>query len=126
MVRRWPSLNLPNNMNTITIDASNQSLGRLSTKIAILLRGKNLVSYTPNQLPDTQVVISNIDKIKFTGNKMETKKYHRYSGYPGGIRTRTLGEWWAKHPQEVVRHSVYRMLPKNKMRDKIITHLKFK
>lgn len=108
------------------IDATNQSLGRLATQIATVLRGKNTAAYEPSRVPDIEVVVSNIDKIKFTGAKKETKKYHHYSGFPGGMHTKTLGEFWAKRPKEVVRLSVYRMLPKNRIRDRIITHLKFR
>jgi len=108
------------------IDATNQSLGRLSSKAAAMLRGKHLASFQPHILPEIEVVITNIDKIKFTGTKYETKKFFHYSGYPGGLKERTLGIEWEKKPNEVIRHTVYRMLPVNRMRDKIIKHLKFK
>lgn len=110
----------------VEIDATNQSLGRLCSKIAMTLRGKHLASFQPHILPQIEVVISNIDKIKFTGTKYETKKFFHYSGYPGGLKERTLGIEWEKKPREVLRHTVYRMLPVNRMRDKIIKHLKFK
>ncbi len=112
-------------MTTIELNATDQSLGRLASNIAVLLRGKHLPAYRPERLPDITVVVSNIDKIKFTGNKKETKLYHRYSGYPGGLRTRSLGDLWERKPKEVVRQSVYRMLPKNRMRDVVIKNLKF-
>jgi len=112
-------------MRTHEIDATNQSLGRLATKVALLLRGKDLASYQPYKLPEVQVTISHIDKIRFTGKKLDNKKYYHYSGYPGGLRTRTLRELWDKNPKEVVRKSIYNMLPKNKLRDKIIKNLKF-
>lgn len=107
------------------IDASNQSLGRVASKVATLLRGKDSAAYEPNINPHAQVIVKNINKIKFTGNKMETKVYHQYSGYPGGMKDRTLKMEWDKHPKEVVRKAVYRMLPVNRMRDKIIRNLKF-
>lgn len=110
----------------IELDATEQSLGRLSSKIAVILRGKNTAAYKPNEAPDVQVVVSNIDKLKFTGNKFTDKEYYKYSGYPGGLRTRTLEQLWTKNPQEVFRKAVYRMLPVNRMRDKIIKNLKFK
>ena len=113
-------------MTTYEIDATNQSLGRLATKIATVLRGKHLPSFEPNKLAQINVVVSNIDKIKFTGSKYEKKEYHKYSGYPGGLHTKTLEQLWEKKPREVVRKTVYRMLPVNRLRDRMITHLKFK
>ena len=112
-------------MTTYNIDATNQSLGRLATRIATLLRGKDRASYQPNLIPDVEVMVLNLTKAKFTGNKKNTKKYHRYSGYPGGLYTRTLQEAWSREPREVMRKVVYRMLPINRSRDKIISHLKF-
>jgi len=107
------------------VDATNQSLGRLATKIATLLRGKNTAAYTPEKFADVEVVVRNIDKIRFAGTKATTKIYHHYSGFPGGMHSRTLEQRWAKHPREVVRDSVYGMLPKNKLRDRMMTKLKF-
>lgn len=109
----------------VEIDAANQSLGRLASKIAGILRGKHLPSYAPNILPNIKVIISNINKIKFTGKKLDRKVYKHYSGYHGGLKTQKLSELWVKRPEYVVRQSVYRMLPKNKLRDKIIKNLKF-
>jgi large subunit ribosomal protein L13 len=107
------------------IDAKNQSLGRLASKVATLLRGKDSPSFEPNIDPHVQVVIKNIDKIKFTGTKMDTKVYHHYSGFPGGMKDRSLKMEWVKQPKEIVRKAIYRMLPVNRMRDKIIRNLKF-
>lgn len=107
------------------LDATNQSLGRFASKIAILLRGKNLASYTPNKLPTSEVVVKNLKSAKFTGDKFNQKKYYHYSGYHGGIKARKLSELWATKPQEVLRKMVYRMLPTNRTRDKIIKNLKF-
>ncbi len=113
-------------MTTYEIDATNQALGRIATQAATALRGKHLPSFSPEKLPTTEVVISNLKAAKFTGHKLEQKTYYHYSGYHGGIRARNLGEEWEKNPQEVLRHVIYRMLPKNKTRDKIIQNLKFK
>ncbi len=107
------------------IDATNRALGRIATEAATVLRGKHLPSYTPNKMPELDVVIVNLDKAKFTGAKFDQKVYHSYSGYHGGIRTRSLSELWERNPGEVLRHIVYRMLPKNRSRDKVIQHLKF-
>ncbi|KKT50524.1 MAG: 50S ribosomal protein L13 [Candidatus Yanofskybacteria bacterium GW2011_GWA1_44_21] len=109
----------------IIIDATNQTLGRLATKIATTLRGKHLASFEPNQMPGIIVKITNYDKIRFTGQKLRQKEYYHYSGYHSGLKTRKLGELWISRPTEVIRMSVYRMLPKNKMRDKLIKNLKF-
>jgi large subunit ribosomal protein L13 len=112
-------------MITHTLDATNQSLGRLASRIATLLRGKDTPAYSPNKMASVSVIVTNLDKLHFTGTKMKTTKHHRYSGYPGGLYTRTLEMEWAKSPTEVLRKAVYRMLPINRTRDKIISHLKF-
>ena len=111
-------------MEKITVDATNQSLGRLASRIAVLLRGKHLAGYQPNILPEIEVNVKNLGKVKFTGNKLKTKIYYRYSGYHSGIKARTLEERWEKDPAEVLKYSVYRMLPDNKTRNKIIKNLK--
>lgn len=108
------------------LDATNQSLGRLATKVADLLRGKNLPSYTPNVLPDSEVVVKNLKSAKFTGSKFNKKIYYSYSGYHSGIKARKLSDLWEKKPTEVLRSMVYTMLPVNRTRDKIILNLKFK
>jgi|SRR3989344_489479 len=107
------------------LDASNQSLGRLASKIAGILRGKNLPSYTPNKLSGNEVVVKNLKGAKFTGNKFDQKKYYHHSGYHSGIKARKLSELWEKKPDEVLRGMVYHMLPINRTRDKIIKNLKF-
>lgn len=108
------------------IDAANQSLGRVASQIAGILRGKNSPSFKPSVLPQIDVIVKNTNKIKFTGQKLKQKVYHHYSGYHSGLKTTKLSELWAKNPENVLRMSVYRMLPKNKTRDKIIKNLKFK
>ena len=108
------------------LDATDQSLGRLASKIAILLRGKNLASYIPNKFPENEVTVKNLKSAKFTGNKLNTKKYYSYSGYHGGIKARKLSELWDKKPESVLQGMVYRMLPTNRTRDKIIKNLIFK
>ncbi|OGN27792.1 MAG: 50S ribosomal protein L13 [Candidatus Yanofskybacteria bacterium RIFCSPLOWO2_01_FULL_49_25] len=108
---------------THTLDAQDQSLGRIASKIAILLRGKSHPTYQPNITPTDMVVVNNVSKLKFTGTKLKTKIYHRYSGYPGGIHSRTLGQRMAKDPKQVLRDAVIAMLPQNRQRSKIIKHL---
>jgi len=111
-------------MKKVEVDATNQSLGRLASRIAVLLRGKHLPAYQPNVLPQVEVSVKNLKKLKFTGNKLKGKIYYKYSGYHGGITSRTLEQKWKKDPAEVLRRSVYRMLPNNKTRSKIIKNLK--
>ena len=108
------------------IDATAQSIGRLSSRIAVLLRGKNTADYEPSRAGGNDVIVLNLDKASFTGRKFKQKMYHRYSGYPGGVHSRTLEQMWQKNPKEVVRKAVYRMLPANRTRDKLIKNLKFK
>lgn len=109
-----------------TVDATNQSLGRLATKVATLLRGKDKPSYQPHIFADVKVTVTNLDKARFTGTKMQSKKYHRYSGYPGGLYTRTLEEQWKRDPRQVFRMSVRGMLPVNRTRAKYMKNLLFK
>ncbi|KKR23566.1 MAG: 50S ribosomal protein L13 [Candidatus Yanofskybacteria bacterium GW2011_GWD2_39_48] len=106
------------------INAENMSMGRVASQATHYLRGKHLPSFNPRILPQVEVTISNISKIKFTGQKYAKKVFYHYSGYHGGLKTRKLSELWEKEPKEVVRYCVYRMLPKNKSRDKIIRHLR--
>ncbi len=113
-------------MKQVTIDATNQTLGRLASHIAVVLRGKDKVSYKPEVLPEVEVVVKNPEKVRFTGSKFSTKTYYHYSGYHSGIRARKLSELWETRPTHVIKECVYRMLPKNKTRDKIIKNLKFK
>ena len=112
-------------MQQVSLDAKNQALGRLASKAAIMLRGKDKPSYKPDKLPDVEVLVKNIEKAKFTGSKFDNKVYYRYSGYHSGIRARKLSELWETRPGYVFREMVYRMLPKNKTRDKVIKNLKF-
>lgn len=112
-------------MTKVEIDATNQTLGRLASKIAVILRGKNLPSFQPEVLPKVEVIVKNSDKIRFTGSKFSQKTYYHHSGYHSGIRARKLSELWATRPTHVIKECVYTMLPKNKTRDKIIKNLKF-
>jgi large subunit ribosomal protein L13 len=106
------------------IDAKGANLGRLSTKIAELLMGKNKPSYTPNLVSGDIVVVINSAKIKVTGNKLIDKKYYRHSGYPGGIKEVALKDMLKKHPNRVIEHSVAGMLPKNKLQAVMLKNLK--
>src|SRR4030042_3259388 len=111
---------------THTIDASGRTLGRLATEIANLLRGKNKPDFLPYKDTGDFVLIKNTDKIKFTGKKLEKKKYYRHSGYLGGLKETPLKKLFQQNPKEVLRKAVFGMLPKNKLRARIIKKLKFK
>lgn len=97
------------------VDAEGQNLGRLSTIIAETLAGKRSPWFTRHTDTGDFVVVINAEKITVTGNKLRDKRYWRHSGYPGGIRSRTLGEQLARRPEEVIRHAVRGMLPKNRL-----------
>lgn len=101
---------------TITIDASGKILGRLATQIAFALIGKTSAAYQPHIDAGDKVIVTNVDKMKVTGKKMEQKLYHRHSGHPGGLHTRTMRDMWEKSPAKVLEAAVSRMLPKNKHR----------
>ena len=99
----------------LIIDAKDEVLGRLASKVALVLRGKHKANYTPHVDCGDNVVIINAEKINFTGNKWEAKSYIRHTGYPGGQRTLTANEQFAKDPARLVEKSVKGMLPKNKL-----------
>jgi large subunit ribosomal protein L13 len=97
------------------VDAEGQNLGRLASVIAETLSGKRSPWYTRHADTGDFVVVVNADKVTVTGKKLEDKRYWRHSGYPGGIRSRTLGEQLARRPEEVLRRAVRGMLPRNKL-----------
>ncbi|MFN2469962.1 MAG: 50S ribosomal protein L13 [Gaiellaceae bacterium] len=97
------------------VDADGQTLGRLATQIAETLRGKRKPEYTPHVDTGDFVVVVNAEKITVTGNKLDDKLYYRHSGYPGGLRSRTLREQLDRRPTEVIRKAVQGMLPRNRL-----------
>ena len=97
------------------VDAEGQTLGRLATRIADMLRGKGKPVYTPHVDTGDFIVVVNAEKIAVTGSKLDTKIYYRHTGYPGGIKQRTLREQLDRRPTEVLRKAVKGMLPKNKL-----------
>lgn len=107
------------------IDATDQPLGRLASRIALILHGKNTPKFQPHILPGEKVIVSNVQKIKLTGGKMEQKKYYHYSGYPGGLKERKIKDVFRKNPNEVLRKAVWGMLPKNRLRKEMIKNLIF-
>lgn len=106
------------------IDCSNQTLGRLSVRVANILRGKTKPEYTPNADVGDFVVLINAKNIKVSGSKNENKIYYSHSGYPGGIKKINFKDLLEKDPQKVLRNSVKGMLPKNKLNRQIIKKLK--
>ncbi|MGC9220089.1 MAG: 50S ribosomal protein L13 [Solirubrobacteraceae bacterium] len=110
--------------NWLIVDATGQTLGRLATQIADALRGKRKPTYTPHIDTGDFVVVVNAEKISVTGKKLEDKLYRHHSGYPGGLKTRTLNEMLARRPEEVIRIAVKGMLPRNRLARKQLTKLK--
>ena len=106
------------------VDAEGQNLGRLATRIADTLRGKNKPQFTPHVDTGDFVVVVNAEKITVTGKKLDEKIYYRHSGYPGGLKQRTLREQLDRRPTEVLRTAVKGMLPKNKLAARQLTKLK--
>ena len=106
------------------VDAEGKTLGRLATQIADTLRGKRKPQYTPHVDTGDFVIVVNAEKIHVTGNKLDQKRYYRHSGYPGGLRSRTLREQLERRPTEVLRVAVKGMLPKNRLARQQITKLK--
>lgn len=106
------------------VDAKDQILGRLATKIATILRGKDKVIYSPHQDTGDEVIVINARKIRTSGKKMAQKVYKRYSAYPGGLNIETLETVMRKRPDYVIRHAVKGMLPKNKLGEKLLKKLR--
>ena len=106
------------------VDAEGKTLGRLATQIADTLRGKRKPQFTPHVDTGDFVVVVNAEKITVTGNKLDQKRYYRHSGYPGGLKSRTLREQLDRRPTEVLRTAVRGMLPKNRLARQQITKLK--
>jgi large subunit ribosomal protein L13 len=106
------------------VNAEGKTLGRLATQIADALRGKRKPEYTPHCDTGDFVVVVNAAKVRVTGNKLNDKLYHRHSGYPGGLRSRTLAEMLDRRPEEVVRMAVKGMLPRNRLARQQLTKLK--
>ncbi len=106
------------------VDAEGQTLGRLATRIADTLRGKRKPQYTPHVDTGDFVIVVNAEKIQVTGNKLDQKRYYRHSGYPGGLRSRTLRDQLERRPTEVLRVAVKGMLPKNRLARQQLTKLK--
>ena len=110
--------------NTHKIDATGQSLGRIASSVAALLTNKNSVNFVKNKIEAISVEVVNAGKIKVTGNKLNELLHKRYSGYPGGLKEVTIGKVAAKKGYtELLKHSVYGMLPKNRLQDERMKNL---
>ena len=101
--------------NWYVVDAQSDVVGRLATKIATVLRGKHKANYTPHVDTGDYVIVINAEKVRFSGNKMDQKEYQRYSGYPGGQKTRKASEMLEKKPIEIMESAVRGMLPKTRL-----------
>ena len=106
------------------VDAKDAVLGRLAVKIAVCLRGKNKAIFTPNVDTGDFVVVVNAGKVRTTGKKLDDKIYYHHSGYPGGIKAKTLRERLSKEPQKVISDAVWGMLPKNRLGRAMLKKLK--
>jgi large subunit ribosomal protein L13 len=106
------------------VDAAGQTLGRLSTQVAHILRGKHKPTYSPSTDTGDYVIVVNAEKIHVTGRKLDQKMYYRYSGYPGGMKETTLRDQLDNHPTRVIEHAVRGMLPKNRLGRQMFKKLK--
>ncbi len=106
------------------VDAAGRPLGRVASEVARILMGKHKPIYTPHLITGDYVVVINATQIGVTGRKPEGKQYFRYSGYPGGLKVMTLNEMLARHPDRVIKHAVWGMLPKNSLAKHILQRLK--
>jgi len=109
--------------NWVIVDAQNETLGRLASKVAFLIRGKHKTNFTPHVDCGDNVIVINAGKIKLSGNKWDEKKYITYSGYPGGQKVATAAEVMAKNPIKMVEKSIKGMLPKNKLGSALFRNL---
>jgi len=108
----------------LLVDAKDKVLGRLASKVATVLMGKNKVVYSPHQDTGDEVIVVNASKVKITGNKNADKTYKRYTAYPGGLHLETLEVKMKNNPEHVIRHAVKGMLPKSKLGAKLLKKLK--
>lgn len=105
------------------IDAEGQTLGRLATKVAAVLRGKHKPTYTPNVDCGDYVIVINADKVVYSGDQEEKKIYYHHTMFPGGLKSRSVGLMKREYPVELVEHAIQGMLPHNKLGDRMRTHL---
>lgn len=108
----------------VLVDAEGQTLGRLASKVAKMIRGKHKANFTPHVDCGDNVIVINAEKVLLSGTKMDTKEYIRYTGYPGGQRILTAKEIMEKHPERLIEKAVKGMLPKNRLGRTLYTNLK--
>ncbi|MBU6428136.1 MAG: 50S ribosomal protein L13 [Cyanobacteria bacterium REEB65] len=108
----------------LVIDAENQTLGRLATEAANLLRGKHKPTFTPHMDCGDFVIIVNADKVRLTGRKLQDKVYIHHTGWPGGLRQASVKEWLHRYPERVVEHAIKGMLPHNRLGRAVFRKLK--
>ena len=108
----------------VVIDAEGETVGRLATRLAQVLRGKHKPTFTPNQAGGDYVIVVNAEKVVFSGSKLDQKVYTRYSGYQGGLKSTTARTMLNTHPERVLERAVWGMLPKNRLGRKLIRRLK--
>lgn len=106
------------------VDAKDYILGRLASRISLVLRGKHTARFAPHLDNGDFVIVVNAEKIQLTGAKLTQKKYYRHTGYPGGIRETSAGDLLTKHPERVIKAAVRGMLPKNRLGRQLLTKLK--
>ncbi|MEM5773550.1 MAG: 50S ribosomal protein L13 [Anaerolineaceae bacterium] len=110
--------------NWVLFDASQQNLGRLSTRIAEVLLGKHKPTFTPGVDMGDYVVVTNVEKLQIAPKQLTAKMYYRHSGYPGGLKEATMDEMLRKHPDRIIRRAVWGMLPHNRLGRKLLKRLK--
>ena len=106
------------------VDAEGQTLGRLASQVAAILKGKHKPIYIPHVDTGDHVIVINAEKVHLTGKKLHNKKYYRHSGYPGGLKTITAGDLLNRHPERVIKAAVWGMIPHNRLGRKMIKKLK--
>ncbi|OIP81617.1 50S ribosomal protein L13 [Candidatus Peregrinibacteria bacterium CG22_combo_CG10-13_8_21_14_all_44_10] len=106
------------------VDAKDKTLGRIATKIAVILRGKNKPTFSPHIDCGDHVIVINADQIRLSGQKWEQKKYYTHSGYPGALKTRTAKEIKEKKPEYMLEEAVKGMIPRNRLRTHVLSKLK--
>lgn len=111
------------NNKTIILDATGQSLGRLASRVAILLQDKDKPTYQPNKSGSNIIIVNNLSKLNFKGTKLRSKIYYHHTGYLGHLKSLYLKELWEKNPKQVFVKAVRGMLPKNKLRDRRLKRL---
>lgn len=111
---------------TYTIDASGRAIGRIATEVVNFLRGKNEPTFERHTDTGSFVIVENVKEVKFTGKKIEQKKYYHYSGYQSGMKEKKIKDVFEKNPDDVLRRAVLKMLPRNRLRDAMIQRLTIK